>query len=117
MRNRPFLKGHTDYAKEIQVLAKNVVLYHLVAQNKSATDYWLQLHDLAAGSGTDAVPEFEIFLPGQSFVPFTFHSEGWQFGNGLYVRAVTGAGGLHGALIGSSDVKFTYAYDGPWPLS
>jgi hypothetical protein len=109
------LKGKTDYAKDVQILAKNALLFHLVAMNKSANDYWLQIHDLAAGSGTSAVPEFELLLPAQSFVPFGFHSNGWQFGNGIYVRAVTAAGGT--TLIASNDVKYTYQYDGPWPIS
>lgn len=109
------LKGSTDYAKEIQIIARNALLFHLVAMNKSTTDYWLQIHDLATGTGTSAKPEFEVFLSGQSFVPFAFHKEGWKFGNGIYVRAVTAAGGS--TLIGSNDVRFTYQYDGPWPIS
>lgn len=109
------LKGSTDYAKEIQIIAKNGLLFHLVAQNKTATDVWVQIHDLATGTGTSAAPEFEVMLPGLSFVPFPFPENGWQFVNGIYVRAVTAVGGS--TLIGSNNVKFTYAYDGPWPIS
>lgn len=119
MKNRPMLKGYTDYAKDVQIIAKNGLLFHLAVSNNGGSQFWVQIWDVKASADvgtTDTMPVFEVAVPASpATVAFPFHGEGWQFSRGIYVRAVTATQGS--TLISANNAKFTYQYDGPYPLS
>lgn len=90
----------TDWAKDLQVSAKNLSLYSLNVVNKGS-DCWVQLFDSASGASGN--PR-EYPLLANSILTVTNK----RFGNGLYVRAVTAADGS--TLIAGNDVQIDAAY-------
>lgn len=119
MSNRPMQKFVADYTTDVQISAKNCLLFHLAVSNNSNGTIWVQIWDVSAKGniGTQAmVPDFEYAIPASPAVAaLPFHKEGWQLGKGLYVRAVTASQGS--TLIGGNYAKFTCQWDGPWPIT
>ncbi len=117
MSNRPMLKFVSDYTTAAQVAVASALLYHLACSNNSASTIWVQIWDVNASSqvGTTGhtIPDFEVAVPASpSILAVSFHKEGWQMGNGIYVRAVTASQGS--SLIGGNNAKFSVQYDSPW---
>jgi len=110
------LKFIADYTTAVQIAAVNALLFHLAVTNNSASQFWVQIWDVAVSTDvgvTATVPDFEYAIPASPAVAtLPFHKEGWRMGRGIYVRAVTASQG--NSLIGGNNAKFTAQYDSPW---
>ena len=107
--------------KNRQLAALNAKLFDIVVENTSASDFYVQLWDVAdvgdIGGGApvaDAAPDFEDVVPAGSFLPYSWDG-GYQFHRGLYVRCVTALGGS--TAIAGNSAKFSGRYLTPWPLT
>lgn len=119
MSNRPMLKLVTDYTTAAQVAAVNALLYHVACSNNSAGTIWVQVWDVKQASdiGTTGhtIPDFEVAVPASPAVlAVMFHKEGWQMGNGIYIRSVTTSGG---STLTGNNAKFSVQYDAPYPVA
>lgn len=109
-------KSVNDYGKHKLCSLVRSKLHSLTVQNKSATDFWVQVYNLTAANEAAAntaadllVPEFEVICPGGLYVPFNFPG-GWRFSDGVYVRCVSVVDGASGDLIGADDAKITASF-------
>lgn len=106
--------------KNRQLSAKNCLVGDITIDNTSATDFYVQLWDVAQASDiggaaavADAAPDFEEVVPAGSFVPFGWPG-GYQFHRGLYVRCVTALGGS--TAIPANSAKFSGRMISPYPI-
>jgi hypothetical protein len=79
------------FEKAHQVTAEKAKMGSLTVINKGASDAWIKVQDTADG-GTDSGPVI-YWLPCSSGSFVSIASAGMRFGKGIYVSAVTAAGG------------------------
>ena len=91
-----------DWEKQHLINASNTLLHALTVTNKSGSTVWIQLHDHASAA-SESTPE-EYPLPTNSVLSVTNRS----YATGLFVRAVTAAGGS--TLIAADDIKIQADY-------
>jgi hypothetical protein len=114
MENQATPFGPFALEKNRQLTAKNTLLFELVVANTGATDFFVQLWDVAAVGAIAGAPDYELSVPAGSFLPFAWPG-GYQFHNGVYVRCVTALGGS--TAIATSDAKFSGRYITPFPIA
>ena len=101
--------------KSRQIATKNILLFDFTVDNTHAsTSFFVQLWDAADSGSLPANPDFEEEVAAGSFIPFGWNG-GYQFHNGLFVRAVTARGGS--TLISGDNAKFSGRALTPFPLS
>lgn len=99
----PDEKLQSSFTVEAVINNGNTNLFGLLAYNKSASNFWLEIYDDPVGANGEPM---ELPLPAGQWL-WLQYANGKKFANGVYVRAVSSQGG---AIIASDHVKFTAEY-------